>query len=414
MNSDKCLLFKDVTVHFLYYGILKTEIDTKNWEDDSNVEKDILFRRLFHPRYFEAIKDMRMATFQPLRIEGIAEDSFRSILWPKGSIEKSIFEQFIEEKRDILSNKDLQIKAWIYGGRGIVFCMTLQLDGEYTAEHLLALTNALSDFNGKLILAKFGELTLEDILRKILANSISKEENAFELYEKFTVIHPYSLSPPFDNSEDYFQEPYAQELFAVAIRRELQFRDIKKAIIEKTQKNLANYDTDIVILNYHNMFCYLNSQLSIDFYLGIVRTVKTFETLIHFYNSALFRELPKELPKNLKELREIAEKLEKLKIEVDRFLSTYEMLTSMAATRARLFLEACIEIFGIKKLTASLLDNLKDIEDLLSKRYNLELQKKLQWISIILAILTVVITLFEIIGIDRLISWLKMILMPFH
>ncbi|RSN76684.1 hypothetical protein [Candidatus Methanodesulfokora washburnensis] len=411
MDSNRHLIFKDVSIHFLCLGILKGDLDIKNWEIDTHIENDIYLKRLFHNRYFSVIKKVYMKTFPPLQILGIDENSFRSIPWEKESVKNSVLEQFIKEKN--LLHRKLQIKIWVYPAnkqKVIASCITLQLDGEYTTDHLLVLTNALSDFDGKLILMNSERLTLKDIILKIL----QKNREEIEFYPTFSIIHPRSLSPLFDNYEDYFQE-YSRELFAIAVRRTLRYWDIRKENTRRgVHENLSIYNSDIIFINYHNMFCYIGGPLPIDFYFEIVKTMKIFEVLLHFFNKIIFEELEKvkSLPRKSKELRKIVKELEELKTEVSRVLVTYEMLTSISTKRGSIILEKCKETFGINKLEQSLLSNLKDVEDLLSKRYNLELQERLRRIEILLAAFTTIVTLLGMIGIDRLIDWLVTVLKP--
>ncbi len=236
----------------------------------------------------------------------------------------------------------------------------------------------------------------------------------FYFYEPFSVIHSRSIDPDLP-IEGYFDEPYNKEFFAVTIRRALQYKDIRSEIPKTTQRNAALYERDIVVLNYHNLFCLLNSQLKIDFYLFFIRIFKIFCALLHHYDILIYNTLKSIDARRLRyrELKKLTNELENLRIDTLRVLYSYKILSSVSATRARLFMSKCIDTFHIEDLVNSLRDKIDALEDQIGKQYNLELQKRLQLFTIILTIIAILVTIFGLIGIDRLLKWFEIITRSF-
>lgn len=406
MTFRSRLFFSNVALHFIYTFYPETSIDVEKLKEkhhDWVFEEEIIEPRLFHKRYIQTVSPLNKITFPPFKIDGIDIALFSSIAWPQGSNKKSIFQQFVEEKAGVLCGKNMLVCVYTYPESGIVFDISLNLDGDYKAEHLIALINGLLDFNAKLILNSGMKVRLEDLLKDVYNPMLELPSEELDYFETFSIIVPQELKPSLANIDDYFEEPYIQDLYATLIRRGLQFQDIRIDLLKKV-KNIALYKSDIVTITYHNMFCYLKGQLSLDFYIGVIRTLKIMLALLHYYDIKAYNEIKKlkTIPRKLGKIKETTQKLETLQLDISRILDCYRMLTTVSATRARMLFEHVIRIFQIRDIEKNLKDKMDRIDDLLSKEYNLRIQKYLQWLAITVAIFTLVITLINVLDIDKL------------
>jgi len=411
LNDEKRLNFKDVTLYFLYTTVLektpnfqKIHKDYPNWK----IEDEKIDERLYHPRYIHAVSPTKVIIIPPLRLRGIDINSFNSIVL----LHENIYQKLVENKPKILDDVTLNVKIRVYPGNMCSFILRLVLSGEYEAEHLIALINGLLDHESKVILQSGESVTLTHILSfyyPALLNSTSDPQKTFSFYETFSLIVPKYIEPEL-KVEEYFKEPFNYCLFGIAIRRIEHFRDFNMELTKQTQKNLALYDSEIVILNYHNMFAYVSEKhLSVGVYLRIVESLKVLAALLHYYDITTYKQLStiEKFPTKLRELKHITEELEANRINALRTIDTFRMLTSASATRVKMLMDHGIRIFGLNPIEESLDYKLREIEELLAKQYNLQLQKQLQVMTILLAIFSILITVIEVIGVDRFVEFVR-------
>lgn len=412
MNGAGKLGFTNSLVYLLYISVGNGEINFQKLraiKPDWEIKEDEFDTRIFHSRYVTAISPCIRITPPPIQMQGIDRESFLSIPWPAGSERRSLFQQLVEEKSTILTNENIQALIRIFPEGIHSYSLCLNLDGEYRAEHLVALVNGLLDFDAKLIRDPDQMVRTRDIVDSLhhtlaLCYTTCNSKKRGVDYETFSVIAPQQITPLLASIEDYFAEPYNQELFGVSIRRALQFRDIRADIPKRTQRNIALYKSDIVILNYHNLFVYAKEQLKIDFYLQIVETLKATAALLHYYDVKVYEQLRaiSDFPIKASKRKSLADGLEQTRLDAIKALDTFRMLTALSATRAKIVLDHGTEVFEIRALVESINSKLRDIDSLLTSQYDLQLQKQIWLITIILGVVAIIATLLGVVGFDRL------------
>jgi len=410
-NDEKHLTFKDVTLFILYTTMLEEIPNFQNIHKnfpDWKIEDEKVDKKFYYSRYIDAVSPCKVITIPNLYLRGIDTNSFNSIVLS----EENIYQKLVENKPKFLDGTTLNVKVRVYPERMCSFILRMDLRGEYEAENLIALINGLMDRGAKVVLESGESATLTGILYpyySALLNSTSDSQKTFSFYESFSIIAPKYIEPQL-RVEDYFNEPFNYYLFGVAIRRLEHFRDINMELAKQNQKNIALYGSEIVMLNYHNMFAYVSEKhLPIEFYLRIMESLKSFAAILHYYDITTYKQLSaiKKFPTKLRELKHITEKLEHTRINALKAIDTFRMLTSASATRIRMLMDHGIRIFELNSLEENLNYKLHEIEDLLSKQYNLQLQKQLQIITIILTIFATIVAVVGIIGLDRLVEFVK-------
>lgn len=420
-TKNDSLIFKNVKLYILYTSILNSITDfsqikeTKPFLSISDLKIfDTRVKRLFHPRYLRITSSYKIITSPSIKIQGIDVESFYSIPWPNECYHKNIYKKLIEEKPEILENTTLQIEVLAFPGGFCGFLLCFNLDGDYSSRHLVALANGFIDYGAKLRLMSGKSLGIIDLISDIYSKLVHHIHPSlledFSYYESFSIIVPEQIEPALQEAKDYFKSPYNRSLFPVSIRRG-EFQEVDAKIFEKTQKNVSVYKSDIVILNYHNMLIYVKGELHIPpfVYINIVVILKTMVTMLHHYDIMTYRQLHsiKNIPKRLKELRSYTKHLEETKLQVIQAIDTFRMLTSVSAFRAKMIIDSGLQIFRIEPLVQSLEHKLQDMNSLLLSQYNLQLQKQIQLLTIILGIFTLIITIVDIIGWDRLITFFQ-------
>ncbi len=355
--------------------------------------------RIFHSRYREIVSPLTRIVCQDHGIECLDMGSFESIPWPKGTVSYSTFKLFLEEKGDVLNGKTFRPVIFLYPEGVTLFEILLKLDGDFSVDHLVALVNGLIDFDAKLRMLNGERVTLQETVARIAERLVQKQVNQDRFFERFSVISATAFTPNLETGDDYFSTPYFKELAGVAIRRALQYQDIRPKLL-KPVENLALYRSDVVTLTYHNMLCVLHGQLGLEFYLCIVRALKAMTTLLQHYDIEAYRLIReiKRMPRWMRLVRKRIRELEQLRLGITRSLDAYRMLTAVSATRARMILQKALEIFSIKDLVADLKDSMVEIDELLSGDYRVRLQRTLQWFAITIAVFTLIVTLVEVVG----------------
>jgi len=409
--KNNCLIFKDVKLYILYTSILKDITDfpqlkkaKPSWDiSDMNIS-DERVKRLFHPRYLSTISSCKIITPPSIKIKGINVESFCSIPWPNERAHENIYRKLVEKKSKILKNAILQREVWVFPGGFCSFLLCFNLNGKYTSRHLVALANGFIDYGAKLRLMSGESLRIVDIISDISSKLLHHEHPSliedFSYYESFSIIVPQQIEPELPEAKDYFKSPYNYSLFPVSIRRG-EFQEVDVDIFEKTQKNISVYKSDIVILNYHNMLIHVKGELHMPpvAYINIVVTLKTMAAMLHHYDIMTYRQLSNitNIPNRLKALKSYTRRLEETKLQVIQAIDTFRMLTGVSAVRSKIILDSGLQIFRIEPLIRSLEHN----------HYNLQLQKQLQLLAIILGFFTLFITIVSIIGLDRLITFFQ-------
>ncbi len=358
--------------------------------------------RVFHPRYQEVMSPVRRVVCCACKIKGLDTHSFRSIPWPQGTVSRSRFEQLLDEKGAVLEDIDFRPVVYIYPEGVVIFEIALHLKEELDVSHLVALINAVLDFDAQLNLTNGDRVTVFQVVTRTAEELVQKEVSKESFFERFSVINATSLKPALANSEDYFQDPYFKDLSGIAIRRALQYQDIRPSLL-KPVHNLALYSSDVVTLTYHNMLCVVHGQLPLDFYLSIVRALKAMTTMLQHYDIEAYRRIKqiRSFPKRIRRVRKQIRELEELRLGITRSLDAYRMLTSVSATRARMILNEGLEVFSIRNLVADLRDSMGEIDELLSREYNVRLQRTLQWFAIIVALFTLFTAVVQVVGAEK-------------
>lgn len=400
------LLLSGVEIRFLFTALLG-ELSVLGryakrpscWVEEAEEQE----ARILHPRYREVMSPVRRFVACEYNVESLDSESFRSIPWPRGTERRSRFELFSDEKGEIVADIAFRPVVNLYPEGIVIFEIPLRLEGELTVNHVIALINGLLDFGAKLILTDGQIVTLQQVVARTAEELIQREVCSESFFESFSVISATSLRPVLATGDGYFQAPYFKDLSGIAIRRALQYQDIRPSLL-KPVRNLALYSSDVVTLTYHNMLCVVRGQLSLDFYLSIVRALKAMTTMLQHYDVEAYRAIQqiRRIPKRIRQVRKQIRELEELRLGMTRSLDAYRMLTSVTATRARMMINEGLEVFSIRSLVSDVRDSMNEFDELLSREYAVRLQRSLQLFASIVALFTLIVTLVQIVGAERL------------
>jgi hypothetical protein len=417
-NKETVLGFENVTLYLMYTSVTMGEINLSRFKDDNPswvVKKpdlsDVRVKRLFHPQYLSIISLCTIVSPPILHLQGIDEESIYSVPWPKEHKKTNIYHQLIKEKPKILENKKLQTEFWLFPGGFCTVIIRIDIDGLHSNHNLIALVNGLIDYGVRLKCRFRKTSTLLDIISdyfvKLIIQKKHIKDKTFRYFESYSIIIPEKIEPEFQNAHDYFQAPYSSSLYPLLTRRGESF-DINPEVYVRLQKNISVYKSDIAVLNYHNMFIYVNNELHTPTlaYINIVIMLKTMAAMLHHFNIMTYKQLSefKKIPTSLKNLAFNARQLEETRLKVIQAIDMFRILTDVSAVRAKMIIDTGLAIFIIEPMVISLEHKLQVMDSLLSSNYSLQLQKKLQWLAIIIGFFTLTVTAVSFIGYDRFVK----------
>lgn len=414
------ITFRNIDIILAHTAVCNTNLDFSiltqecpNWL----VRMETIEKVFYHSRYRSVVSPCQIITPPVIYTNRLDSNAFYSIPWPEEFVEGNIYKRFADRKSQMLSGLRLDREVRVYPEGMLCILMNFKLPGDYQAKDLIALINGLLNYEVKFYLTQNNTASVRELFREtcsiIEEHTHSKTKSRIELYESFSVICPTSLYPDLGEAKAYFVSPYNLSLFAAAVRRAELYERIDIEFSKANQKNISLYNTDIVLLNYHNLLVFVRDELNLpaDFYIDIAITLKTMSGLIHHYDIRTYEQLCQieTTHGGLRRLRRHTRKLERTRLNALRVIDTFRMRTSVSAMRARVVIERGVETFKIDSLEESLTRKLEQLEFLLSSQYNLNIQRRLTAITIAIGIFTIIVTIVGVVGWNNIVAFFKSI-----
>lgn len=425
--------FINPRLYFVYATILDSQphLDslTQRFPEALRIAREHPDATLYHSRYLEAAPNYMTVDLPIAKLKGIGVQSFQEL----GRIRHEIYQQLLQEKPDILQGLALSTSFRFFPWHGCSIILQLSLEGNFHAEHIVALVNGLMDHNGRVRLAGGHTKTLLEYVKPFYnrllpqrarfgnkhsgrfcsGNNVRSQNYADEpvIYEKLSVIVPTALDPELPEASQYLEHSYLKCIAGVAIRRIEQFRELHAEVVKRVQKNTALFDRELLLLNFHNLLLYVNERnLPVSFYVTLFESLKNLSALLHHYDLSTYKNIARvdRLPTSYKAIRSFSGGLERTRFEAIQALNTYRMLTTATSTRVTELTDRGVKVFRLHPLEQGLSYRLEEIDVLLARVYSLRYQKKLQFLVIALMVLTLLATAIGVAGptgVGKAISW---------
>jgi hypothetical protein len=357
--------------------------------------------RFYDKRYLRLVEHVISIDLGTLELSGIDGSAATRIAEERRTISGEAYRRILDTP-SILQGTTLVSYARIYPTGVCVIRAQIDLPEELDADQLVGLTNAIADFDAPLLTTGQERVSLRDIFKRHIRLLTQGEELAGFAFDIYSIIVPGCLLPDWNDAKRYYDPKYELELFAVSVRRVENWRNLDVDMPRRTQRSISPYLSDLVIPNFHNALVYARSELPTDFFIVGIETIRASRHLMQEFDFAINSRLKKltQIPRSRKELEEMLQETENLRIRSAAALEEFRMLSASAATRTTIMLQALTETFGLDTMVNSLRSKIEDLDSLLVSQYGILAQKEaerasnfLQWLLVVLTLILVVITI---------------------
>lgn len=295
---------------------------------------------------------------------------------------------------------EVQKRLTLYGDGFYAYNQSLALSGTWTPSKIALIANCLVSGSAYISIdgsqKKDFELCAEEDLARV-DQLLGRSVSASAFRPRYTEISCNGISRlPRGDLPDW-PRCAQRDMLAVVIRRAADFSEYRLEGPSKKYQSQSFYVGDFVCSTPHNLFVFVrpdSGHIEPRFYQAAYERRRVLAAALEDIDLATSSALSRisELPRRLKELREVTNSNGAKFIEFTRWIDSFRITPSAIASRARSFDAKVDEMLEIDAIVEQLRGKFSMVEEILTTRYSLRLQFLLQVGAVIVGVLTILVT----------------------